>query len=370
MNDDQTGSGKRMPELSYEQKKRQQKDAGIIVKRILNHVSSPQAVILCGGYGRGEGAWIQDRNGSPAPYNDYDIAVVSEKSISNEENEKLRASIASEIGISWIDIDWYKYKQLKHLSATIKNYDLLHAGTVIYGDKNIFQSVRDVDSRKIGEYDIVTLYKTRIWTFLGSWKGDFHNLAGDEAVFFKNQMAKAILAACDMLLVKDRLYTPSYRERVELVKDRYGCIKELENLSEWALKEKLRPSSDSISAECMEKLYWDSRRVFCQAMKAAMGDKYSYFENPCVTKRYFCRYTRYLPASLYHRFFKLSDRAEKTLDIFLAQNYVFLANERNCFNDRYIQKSCDILIKWGYMLSRSRNWTQVREAAAFARNHI
>lgn len=352
------------------EKQRQQRDAEIIVKRILEYDKNTQAVILCGGYGRGEGAWIQDENGNPAPYNDYDIAVVSEKNFSNHDYEILRTKIASEIGISWIDIDWYQSRQLKKLSPTIKNYDLLHAGTIIYGDKNIFRSVRDVEREKIGEYDIVTLYKTRIWTFLGSWNGDFHNLAGDEAVFFKNQMAKAVLAACDMLLVKDRLYTPSYKERVRLVKDRYSSVRKLGNLSEWALKEKLRPSLEPVSAESMQRLYWESKYVFCQAMKAAMGDKYGYFANPCFTKRYFYGYTRYLPANLYNRFFKLSDRAEKTLDMFLAQNYVFLAKKRNSLNSRYVQKACDILIKWGYMSGRTDDWNRVREAAAFARNHI
>lgn len=371
MKDYLTKSNGVMSGTIHEQKKRQQRDVEIIVNNILDSGDyNPDAIILCGGYGRGEGAWIQDINGNPAPYNDYDIAVVSKKSFSNTDYEKLRTQIASEIGISWIDIDWYNPKQLKKLSPTIKNYDLLHASTVIYGDKNIFESIPDVDSKKIGEYDIVTLYKTRIWTFLGSWKGDFHSLVGDEAVFFKNQMAKSILAACDMLLVKDKLYTPSYKERVELVKKRYDGFGEIGALCEWALKEKLYPSPERISSEWMENLYWDSKNVFCKAMKTAMGDKCSYFEDPYLTRRYFYLYSRYLLANIYNRIFRSSSRAEKLLDIFLAQNFVFLANEQKSLNNQYIQEACNILTKWGYMDCRTSNWNRVREVVAFARNNI
>ena len=371
MKDYRTELNEVMSKPSCEQKKRQKRDIEIIVDNILNYCDyNLEAIILCGGYGRGEGAWIQDIDGNPAPYNDYDIAVVSKKSFSNADYEKLRTKIASKIGISWIDIDWYTPEQLENLSPTIKNFDLLHASTVIYGDQNILKSVHDIDSKKIGEYDIVTLYKTRIWTFLGSWKGDFHNLIGDEAVFFKNQMAKAILAACDMLLVKDKQYTPSYKERVKLVKSQYECNGKIKELSEWALKEKLYPSSESISVDYMERLSWDSNCIWCQALQVAMGKRYGYFENPYLTKRYFCLYTKYFFANIYNHVFRSSRRAEKLLDIFLAQNFVFLANDKKNVNNRYIQEACNILIKWGYMESKTSDWNRVREVVAFARNNI
>lgn len=63
----------------------------------------------------------------------------------------------------------------------------------------------------IGELDLDILYKTRMWTLLGSWSGPFRDIEGEDARFFRNQMAKCVLAACDMILIKNRAYSTSYK---------------------------------------------------------------------------------------------------------------------------------------------------------------
>jgi hypothetical protein len=55
------------------------------MQQILNDISKKHpyviAVILYGGYGRNEGGWLVERNGSYKPYNDYDIYLWLKKKI-------------------------------------------------------------------------------------------------------------------------------------------------------------------------------------------------------------------------------------------------------------------------------------------------
>jgi len=50
------------------------------IKIILEELKAykKDAVILCGGYGRGEGGWFM-KDGTFKPYNDYDLFLVFEK---------------------------------------------------------------------------------------------------------------------------------------------------------------------------------------------------------------------------------------------------------------------------------------------------
>ena len=58
-------------------------DCQTLVDGILGALEeAPEAILLCGGYGRGEGAWYEDEAGNPSPYNDYDLAVITEKPFS------------------------------------------------------------------------------------------------------------------------------------------------------------------------------------------------------------------------------------------------------------------------------------------------
>lgn len=259
---------------------------------------------------------------------------------------------------------------MRRLAPVIKNYDLLNASQVIYGKRDILKSYRQIHASQIGEYDVITLYKTRIWTFLGSWTGGFRNLKNEEAMFFRNQMAKAVLAACDTLLIKRRSYTSSYADRVKLIKKIYGSDDKLISLAEWALSEKLRPSSETICGESMQSLYWDCREIFCYSMSTALGKKWNLLKNPKRTKTYFNRYTHYLVSNAYNRIFRRSKKAEKMLDVFLIQNYVFWGNEEGTVNREYLLQAADLLRKWGYLGHECTDWNELRRLAAYTRNHI
>ena len=110
-------------------------DLDIIVEKI--KYINPIAIILYGSYGRGEGAWYDDKFGSKLPYNDYDILIILKSLISKIELKRIKKSLHKEINIKWIDLSQKTEKNIKNLNSSIFNYDLKYASKVIYGDTKI-----------------------------------------------------------------------------------------------------------------------------------------------------------------------------------------------------------------------------------------
>jgi hypothetical protein len=351
---------------------RLQKDMDLVISNLLEVLQEkPEAILLCGGYGRNEGAWIEDEKGLPAPYNDYDFAVISNSSLSTEEYNKLRIKLAKLIGIRWIDIDFYKPSFFqKQIKPTIKSFDLLYASKVVYGDTSKIFKIKNIKPEKISKGDIINLYITRIWTFLGSWSGPFHDLEIDEARFFKNQMAKAILAACDMLLISKKLYTGLYSKRVEIISNKFSDNVDLCQLANWALNEKLRPSNDKLFKEEMKMIYKQVKNLFNNSFEKSLPRENKFFLIPSLTRVYFQKRPSYWLHVCNDRLVRHQDYTIKHTEIFSAQNYIFHANSGEGFNYKYLEKCSNILYKWGYLIEKTYDYDILREKAAWARNNI
>lgn len=343
----------------------------ILTKRIVEAMAEPpQAIYLVGGYGRGEGAWYEDEKGLH-PYNDFDLAVVTDKPLTHKRTEALRIELAHEVGIKWVDIDYYSLSTLKSLKPTIHNVDLLEGGKLVYGEDVIKLNELTLDEKKIGAQDLIILYWTRMWTFLGSWEGEFHQLSDDDARFFKNQMAKAVLASCDMHLIKLKKYITSYRERARIVINEYKDNHEIQELVKWAISEKLRPSDSEISKEEMTSLYFRCKALFVQSFKFAMGRKSEYFLNPDNTKYYYIFHTRYYLSFLRYRILHFKKgHSEKYQGARYAMNYVFLANNNGYLDSRMLAIASHLLLNNGYIEKTELSWDKLRIITATARNDI
>lgn len=350
---------------------RLKKDTAIIVEGILSTMSSaPQTILLCGGYGRNEGAWFRNEVGEVCPYNDYDLAVITECPLSREAYSKLRKELASKVGIKWIDIDFYTSSQIKRMKATIHNIDLFYASKVLWGDENWADTYKTLDPVKIGKDDIIKLYTTRMWTFLGSFEGGFHDMNLVDSRFFRNQMAKAVLAACDMRIVALKKYTTSYKERVEIVTKEFSDNNSLTELAYWAIKEKTEPSNENISKDEMVQLYSNAYDLFSSSFEYAMGKEAGEFLQPDKTMNYF-RFRTFYYLYVVYGWLKGYSWISKSYEIMCAQNYVFRAYRDNEFYDiNYLERASAILLKWKYINHMVSDWHQLRIIVANARNNL
>ena len=342
-------------------------DIDIIVQGILQNMSQkPIAIYLCGGIGRDEGSWYMDNNGIVCPYNDYDVAVISEYDIEYEQLQDLRKELAKQINIHWVDIDFYSPKSLLSLKPTIHNVDLLEASKLIWGEDYICR-VPKLDKRSIGEYDLDVLYRTRMWTLLGSWSGSFHDIQNDEARFFKNQMAKCVLAACDMILLKNHAYTTSYKDKA-IIASKFSNDTTFEKLAKWPINEKLFPSNTSLSSEEMVSLYEAARSIFFKSFKYSMGEKANLYLDPDRTPELRRLNLKNVVVDIFGIFFKRYRRVKKEFEIFRAQNYAMHAYCKGAINNEYVLKASNIMKRWHYGAYSS--WDELHEAVANARNNL
>ena len=342
----------------------------ILVKGVVGELPvKPQAIYLVGGYGRGEGAWYEDESGLH-PYNDFDIAVITESPLEHEETELLRKRLANAVDIKWVDIDYYSISTLASLNPTIHNVDLLDGGTLIYGQDVIKQNGLSLNPQEIGKQDIIILYWTRMWTFLGSWEGSFHQLSVEEARFFRNQMAKAVLASCDMRLVRLKKYTTSYRERARIVMSDFKDDKNFVELVSWAINEKMRPSNTEMMMKHMESLYFRVKDVFIDSFAYSLEEDARYFLNPDSTKLFYLRHTKLYLRHVYNILRYHKSKITRGQDVFYAMNYVFHANARGSINTNYIIKASDLLLKHKFINVPNNSWDELRQLTANARNNV
>lgn len=338
----------------------------LITQTILKNIPQVEAIILCGGFGRGEGTWIV-KSDDVFPYNDYDIGIITDASIEISFLEKLRKQLAKEIGIRWIDIDLYSPQKIKRLHISIKNVDLLYGSKIIYGNQDIFRNC-SMDADKIGFNDIETLYFTRLWTFFGIIDGDFKNLKVDDAIFFRNQMAKAVLAIVDVLLIKKRMYESSYRKRIRLFENLYADKKVLVKTANWALGEKLAPSISAISKEECAYLYNHVYWLYRREMLSALYSKYIFkIDTP---KRYIWNY--YMPLELMKKFYAVNIRGfrgyKKACMSRILQNAMFLAYNGGDIDERYMSDVHNTLKILGYEYTAGWEWKMLCPLVACIRN--
>lgn len=358
--------------LREEQKKsRLKKDTQILVDGILGAFKEkPEAILLCGGYGRGEGAWFEDEEGNASPYNDYDLAVITETPMSRQVYVPLRKKLASEVGINWVDIDCYTQAQISRMYPTIHNVDLFNASTVLWGNKNWASKFKILDSKKIGKEDIIKLYVTRMWTMLGSLTEEERDLSITEARFFCNQMAKAVLAGCDMRLVKNHRYNTSYRERAHIICTEYLKDSNDIKLCEWAISEKLNPTSKTMSSKEANELYEKVYKFFIDSFRYALEGEANGYLNPNRTKMYLLLRTKYIPLVVYG-WFRGNKNIKKRHDVMRAQNFVFRAFSPNGkYNTLYLTKACDILTHYHYINEQTHDWRKLCLIVSNARNNI
>ena len=308
-----------------------QEDLRKIKTAILREFPEIEALILVGGFGRGEGG-VVIVDGIVKPINDYDIVVVSEEKIRPQKINEIRKKLAEEIGIWWVDISIFNRRKLQKLKKSIYLYDLKYGSVVFWGDPDILNLIPDMDASKIllieGEY----LFVTRLWAFLGPFSIEFtkRKLTKDESFFLANQMSKAILACVDVLLLSKGKYHVSYTERNKIVKSMFPEMSEYFAVFDWALETKLRPV---LGITYTVEEYFKVKKVYLEIMKRFLSKLYKTdFHDWSV----FYKAYKNKPYSMIRRIgylvFKRSFEYERKLNIDLAQLGILISLKPGSIN--------------------------------------
>jgi hypothetical protein len=343
--------------------KRFESDCRIMVKYL--SAIDPISIIIYGGYGRGEGAWIIESPSQCRPYNDYDILVIARRMIPKKNIKRISDKIRKEIGIRWIDLGIITISQMKVLKPSIYNYDLKNASSIIYGNLEVLENIPSMDRCTLPMKEVETLYFTRLWTLLGSLeeRGLSVPLEGEDARFFRNQMAKSILAVVDIKLLLVGDYHPSYKKRVEVFKTHFAELRELHKLADWALAEKIRPQSYSMTSAEVNELYDQVLTIYINEMYKALS---IYYKRKVETPAHIEKHLKWSFMNLVKRIgwilIKKNRVREKMISLRIAQSYLVAAH--NSGSNLYLHKGIKALKNLNPDLNANISWDEARILAA------
>lgn len=259
-----------------EKKIKSDQDINLIVDVITKSLSEfITSIVLYGSYGREEGAYYSEK-GAVLVYNDYDILLVVKKTISNSIMTEIEQTLSNMLDVRWIDLSQKTISKLKQLKPLIFNFDLKYGSLVIWGESNVLKHIPAFEAKQLTLRDAEILYFTRLYTFLGSLDGNgfIDGVQGEESRFFRNQMAKAVLAIVDVLLLQKNSYHTSYCERVERFEKLYPQKKQLVELSRWALEEKLTPRALTMNPKDTKDFYTQVLYFYHEEMFIALSKFY------------------------------------------------------------------------------------------------
>lgn len=182
-----------------------------------------RALLLIGGYGRGEGG-VENRDGVQWPHNNLDFLLVTEGMIDSETRRIKSALIESlaplerEHGIG-IDLSTISRRKLQRSPCLVMLYDMRHGHKTVLGDSRFMESLSRFRADRIPPSDVLWLLVNRgsqlIVSDLLLARGP---LSADERRYIVRVTMKAIIAYGDALLFFGGEYHWSYQEKAGRMK--------------------------------------------------------------------------------------------------------------------------------------------------------
>lgn len=247
-----------MKRFTYSGNSHAEKNIDDAIKKIAGDIASlPEAgkiraVVLGGGYGRGEGGVTIDGK----PYNDFDFFVIP--------NEKISVNVFAQISQKWhdvlgIDIDFYiaDMCEMHRNVSTLMMQELFAGYYVIYGDKKVFSGVPLIPFGQLPWREGARLLLNRGTGLLLS-RRKIQDRVDQE--FIRRNIHKAALGCGDALLIASHDYQQTGMERLIALKNLVPGTA-LAEFYEQALEYKYHP--DPTKADSFEELQkkWDGMRL-------------------------------------------------------------------------------------------------------------
>lgn len=248
---------------SKEGDKKIEQDMKAICKEVLDRVKNVEAIMLTGGFSRGEGA-VKTQNKKVFPYNDYDIQVVSNMKYSKEETDKIATDISKKLGYKgivnfypfskdkqnmkdnfYIDLKTDSEKDLSKMLPRIRTYELRNNSMLLHG-KDIRQLIPNYNLKEIPLSEGAKLLLDRMSQLVEYYSTERKH--DDEFLMYIIQQVYA--ACCTSLLLLNRKYEIGYKRAMEILKSCYkedfpelyekipNLDKKIEQFIEWKLKPK------------------------------------------------------------------------------------------------------------------------------------
>jgi len=179
------------------------------------------AVVLTGGFGRGEGAVKRNGEEPGAPFNDLDLLLIGARArVSASVLRELKNSLPRIAGTDFVDVGYLHSSEFRKAAPTIFLYDLRNGSRVIWGDEAVLEKIPSFSSSELPMSEATRLFLNRgiglLYAYLLLARGEArHVLEKTAAVAW----SKTVLAAGDAKLLQRRIYHWSYVERMKRIEE-------------------------------------------------------------------------------------------------------------------------------------------------------
>jgi hypothetical protein len=179
-----------------------------------------EALVLIGGYGRGEGT-VQITNNLESPFNDYDFFVVTKYKLDDSQKhllKQLEKSLTAKVGL---EVDLYPIDKKSFINSppSLMNYELLSKSIIALGNQNILQEMTpcDINQLPISEGTRLLLNRGMLLIYSKERLAQETPLTEDERQQLIKYILKAMLAIGDSYLLTSGQYHYSYLEKIERI---------------------------------------------------------------------------------------------------------------------------------------------------------
>ncbi|MBC8206569.1 MAG: hypothetical protein ISR85_01915 [Kiritimatiellales bacterium] len=180
-----------------------------------------KALVLLGGYGRGEGTPLIGRNGQEMPFNDYDLVVVTDRidPLILGALKHLEQRLTAELGLP-VDLCPYLKKNLPKCEFSLLNYEMKYGHMVIRGDEKILGRMPDYphDQIPLSEGTRLLMNRGKLLLDIKRRMTVGAPLTPEERRRFIKFIFKANLAFGDCALLLRDAYDISYTVKKERIK--------------------------------------------------------------------------------------------------------------------------------------------------------
>lgn len=207
------------------------------------------ALILIGGYGKGEGG-VEKREGSEWPHNNLDFVLVIKNRVKPQNLQKSLDETVAPLRESWcigIDFCIIKEAQLRRASPLLIWYEMAAGGSkTILGNPHFVRSLNLASIHKVPEQDFIRLMVNRgTLLLINLWMSE--NLEGSlenyRRVFLRHIM-KSIIGFGDALLFFHGDYHWSYLKKCRRIQQRWDLPESFRSLYLEASDFRLNPDYD------------------------------------------------------------------------------------------------------------------------------
>lgn len=224
--------------------------AGLVAKHF--DPSQCRALVLLGGYGRGEGGVIRE-NGEERAHNNLDFLLVTtnsgalRKSALKKRLDDVLGPIVNDEGIG-IDTGVISDIELQRAPARIMWFDLRWGHRTILGDASFIPSLRPLAANAIEVEDVHTLLVNRASLLVINQAIIDRGITSEEhAQFVTKHLMKAIIGHGDALLFACERYHASYVEKQRRMRELSSVVPGLSELYEMAAEFRFEPDYTRLS---------------------------------------------------------------------------------------------------------------------------